>query len=85
MSYNLTNKQGIHNINHQSKLTSDNKVNVVSTVPRNPKTGGSVVPVKTVGTKTIRKKDHCIIIVGDSHSKGCATNVKSYTSDNYKV
>jgi hypothetical protein len=25
------------------------------------------------------------MIVGDSHSKGCAANVKSYLSDNYKV
>jgi hypothetical protein len=45
-------------------------------MPQNPKTGGSVAPVKT---------DHCIIIVGDSYSKGCATNVKSYLSDNFKV
>ena len=33
----------------------------------------------------IEKKDHCIIIVGDSHSEGCATNVKSYLTDNYNV
>jgi hypothetical protein len=31
------------------------------------------------------KKEHCIIIVGESHSKGCATNEKGYLSDNYKV
>jgi len=31
------------------------------------------------------KKYYCIIIVGDSHSKGCTTNMKSYFSDNYKV
>jgi hypothetical protein len=43
------------------------------------------VPVKTGGMRNIAKKDHCIIIVGDSLSKGCATNVKSYLSDNYKV
>ena len=35
--------------------------------------------------RNIAKKDHCIIIVGDSHSEGCATNVKSYLSDNYKL
>jgi len=84
MLRNLKNKQGRHNINHQSKLASGDKVNV-NTVPKNPKIGGSVVPVKTGGTRNIAKKDHCIIIVGDSHSKGCATNVKSYISDNYKV
>jgi len=58
-------------------LESDNKVNVVSTMPKNPKIGGSIVPVKTGGMRNIEKKDHCIIIVGDSHSKGCTTNVKS--------
>jgi hypothetical protein len=47
--------------------------------------GGSVVPVKVGGTRNLAKKDHCIIIVGDSHSKGCTTNMKSYLSDNYKV
>ena len=83
--HNLNSKQGSHNINHQSKHASGNKVNVVNTVPKNPKIGGSVVPVKTGGTGNIAKKDHCIIIVGDSHSKGCTTNMKSYFSDNYKV
>ena len=33
----------------------------------------------------IAKKDHCIIIVGDSLSKDCATNMKSYLSNNYRV
>jgi hypothetical protein len=32
-----------------------------------------------------KKKKHCIMIVGDSHSKGCATNVKGYLSNNHKV
>jgi hypothetical protein len=54
-------------------------------VTKNPKIGGTVVPVKAGGTRNIAKKDHCIISVGDSHSKVCATNVKSYLSDNYKV
>jgi uncharacterized protein (UPF0218 family) len=85
MLHNLTNKQGRHNTNHQSKLASGNKVNVVNTVTKNPKTGGSVMPLKAGGTRNIAKKDHSIIIVGDSHSKGFATNVKSYLLHNYKV
>jgi len=62
MSHNITYKQGIHNINHQSKLTSVNKVNVVSTVPRKPKIVGSVVPVKTGGTRNIAKKKKTIAL-----------------------
>jgi hypothetical protein len=82
MLYNLTNRQGRYNIN--GKLASAKKVNV-STVPKNPKIGGIVVPVKVGGMRNTAQKQHCIIIVGDSHSRGCATNVISYLSDNYKV
>jgi len=57
----------------------------VNAVPKNPKIGGSVVPVKVGGTRSIEKKDHCITIVGDNHSKGCAINVESYLSNNYMV
>jgi len=57
----------------------------VNAASKNPKIGGSVVPVKVGGTRNIVKKDHCIIIVGDSHSKGCTTNMKSYLSDSHKV
>jgi hypothetical protein len=73
---NLTNKQGSCNIN--GKLASGNRVNVVNTVPKNPKKSGSVVPVKVSGTRNIAKKEHGIMIVGESHSKGCAANGKSY-------
>jgi len=66
MLHNLTNKQGSYNIN--GKLASGNKVNVVNAVPKNPKIGKSVVPVKVGGMRSIAKKDHCITIVGDSHS-----------------
>jgi hypothetical protein len=83
MLYNLINKQGSYNI--KGKLASGNKVHVVNTVPKNPKVRGSFVPVKACGMRNIAKKDHCIIIVGDNHSKGCATNVRSYHSDKYKV
>jgi hypothetical protein len=41
--------------------------------------------VKVGGTRNTGKKNHCVIIVGDSHSKGCATNVKIYLPDNCKV
>jgi hypothetical protein len=44
MLHNLTNKQESYNIN--GKLASGNRVNVVNTVPKNPKISGSVVPVK---------------------------------------
>jgi hypothetical protein len=54
----------------------------VNAVPKNPKIGGSVVPVKVGGMRSIEKKDHCITVVGDSNSEGCATNVESYLSDN---
>jgi hypothetical protein len=54
-------------------------------VPKNPKICGSVVPVKVCGTRNTAKREHCSMIVGNSHSKGCATNVKGYLPDNYKV
>ena len=57
----------------------------MNTVPKSPKIGGSVVPVKVGERRNRAKKDHCIIIVGDSHSKICTTNVKNYLSDNYNV
>ena len=40
MLHNLTNKQGSYNINR--KLASGNRVNIVKTVPKNPKISGSV-------------------------------------------
>lgn len=73
MLHNLTKKQGRYII---GKLASGNTVNVVNTVPKKPKICGSVVPVKVCGTRNKAKKEHCIMIVGDSHSKGCATNLK---------
>jgi hypothetical protein len=81
--HNLINRQGNYNIN--GKLASSNRVNVVNTVPKNPEIGENVLPAKVGGARNIAKKDHCIMIVGDSHSKDCATNVKSYLSNNYKV
>jgi hypothetical protein len=60
-------------------------VNVVNAMPKDLKIGECVVPVKVGWTRSIAKKDHYIIIVGDSHSKGCATNVESYLSGNCKV
>ena len=72
MLHNLTKKQGRYII---GKLASGNTVNVVNTVPKKPKICGSVVPVKVCGTRNKAKKEHCIMIVGDSHSKGCATNL----------
>jgi hypothetical protein len=51
MLHNLTNKQGSYKIN--GKFASGNKVNVVNTVPKNPKIGGIVVPVKVGGTRNI--------------------------------
>jgi hypothetical protein len=54
MLHNLTNKQGNNNINR--KLASGNKVNVLNTVPNNPKMGGSVVPVKVGEMRNITKK-----------------------------
>jgi hypothetical protein len=83
MLHNLTNKQGSYNIT--GKLAFGKRVNVVNAVPKNPKIGESVVSVKAGGTRSKAKKDHCITIVGDSHSKGCTANVKSYLSGNYKV
>jgi hypothetical protein len=78
LSHNLTNKQGSRNINHESKLTCDNKLNVVNTMRKNPKNIGSDVTEETGGTGYIAKTDNCNIIVGDSQSKSCAANVKTY-------
>jgi len=41
----------------------------VITVTKTPKIGGSVLPLKAGGMRNIAKKDHCIVIVEDSHSK----------------
>jgi hypothetical protein len=54
MLHNLTNKQGNYNIN--GKLASSNRVNVMNAVPKNPKIGESVVPVKVGGMRSIDKK-----------------------------
>jgi hypothetical protein len=54
MLHNLTNKQESFNINE--KLASGNRVNVVNAVPKNPKIGGSVVPVKVGETRNIAKR-----------------------------
>jgi hypothetical protein len=55
MLHYLTNKHGSYNIN--GKRASGKRVNVVNTVPKNPKFSGSVVPVKVGGMRNIAKKN----------------------------
>jgi len=42
-------------------------------------------PVKRQSNKSSHKKDHKMLIIGDSHTRLCATNVKSEMKKNYDV
>jgi hypothetical protein len=82
MLHNLTNKQGSYDIN--GKLASGNRVNVVNSAKKPQVQWKCCVNESRWNDEYGKKKDQCIIIVGDSHSKVCATNVKIYLSDYYK-
>jgi hypothetical protein len=42
-------------------------------------------PVKRQSIKFSPSKDHMVLIIGDSHSRLCASNIKSEIKDNYDV
>jgi len=42
-------------------------------------------PTQRQSSKTSHRKDHKALIIGDSHTRLCATNVKSEIKDNYDV
>ena len=65
-----------------------------STIIKKPTSTGStgVISAKHnnfIGHKTtkdsLQKFDHKIVIIGDSHARGCANNVKSNLSDNFRT
>ena len=41
--------------------------------------------IKTQSSKSSHRKDHTVLIIGDSHTRLCAINVKSEIKDNYDV
>ena len=42
-------------------------------------------PVKRQSSKSSHRKDHKVLIIGDSHNRLCATNVKSEIKGNFDV
>jgi len=42
-------------------------------------------PAQRQSSKSSHRKDHKVLIIGDSHTRHCATNVKSEIKDNYDV
>jgi hypothetical protein len=43
------------------------------------------IKINKCDSATPRNKDHKILIIGDSHTRNCASNVKLIIKDNFKV
>jgi hypothetical protein len=42
-------------------------------------------PINWSSSKSSRKKDHKVLIIGDSHTRNCAANIKTNIEENFKV
>jgi len=42
-------------------------------------------PIKSLSSKSFHRNDHKVLIIGDSHTRLCATNVKAEIKDKYDV
>ena len=76
-------KTHFHNANFNDP---DSKINL--TIPVTVK-GHSLIsksnPVKRQSSKSSHKKDHKVLMIGDSHTRLCATNVNSEIKDKHDV
>jgi hypothetical protein len=62
--------------NSDGSVNSENKESNISVTESFLKLGSNM---------NIPRKEHKIVIIGDSHSRGCAWNLKPYLSDKFEV
>jgi hypothetical protein len=70
-------------VNVQVSISKSDKLNAVSV--KESINCDSESPINWFSSKSSCTKDHKVLIIGDSHTRYCAANVKTNTRDNFEV
>ena len=72
-----------HNANFGNPDTKDNLT--IPVIVKGQALSRKSNPIKRQSIKSSHSKDHQVLIIGNSHSRLCASNIKSEIKDNYDV
>ena len=74
-----------HQVTKIINKTQSLNTNTIPVIVRGQAPTSKSNPAQRQSSKSSHRKDHKVLIIGNSHTRHCATNVKSKIKDNYDV